>query len=279
MNIEIDYDKCIKCGLCSKVCGSSSIEIDAAADGRPIQKYPLICNDCGHCVAVCPVNAVVNKRMDMSQFKDIADPEIEYEQYLKLVRNRRSIRIFKDRPLTDEHIEKLLGSVRYIPTGSNEQSLKYMIITNPEKLEEIKEFMARKFRLATNLVKTLGRLFVSKDDRESLGRHDELLEKGEDPYLRGAPCLLVIYADQSYFGITAWDAGIASYNLDLAAQTLGIGAMMNGFFVVVSKLFGKLKRIAQVPKGHKVYAAMVLGYPNINYKRTIARLPLDARKI
>jgi nitroreductase/NAD-dependent dihydropyrimidine dehydrogenase PreA subunit len=274
--MEFDYDLCTKCGLCTKVCGSKALDIDE--NKRPYEKSPMICNDCGHCMAVCPVMAVNNTRMDPAQFLDMTDPEIPFDQLYYLIRNRRSIRIFKKDPLQPDHINKLLEAVRYIPTGSNRQELKYLVITDPNILQRIKLEMAKKFRLVNNLAKSFPiKLFVKKEDRASLGRLIELWDAGDDPYLRNAPCFLIIYSNVSYFGIPAWDAGIATYNIDLAAQTLGIGTMMNGFYVVTANLFNAVKKASLIPKGYKVLASMCLGYPVIKYKKTVSRMPLDTK--
>ncbi|MBD3351951.1 MAG: 4Fe-4S dicluster domain-containing protein [Candidatus Lokiarchaeota archaeon] len=278
MFLNFDYDKCTSCGLCRKACGSKLIEFDD--ENKPKQVYPIVCNDCGHCVSVCPVGAVENVRMDINDFKDMVNPNISYEDYVNLVRNRHSIRNFRKEPLKKEHINKLLHSVRYIPTGSNQQGLRYIFITDPEILDEIKKAMAKKFKLTSNLSNLFFvRPFVAKEERASLKRQVDLWEEGFDIFLRNAPCLLVIHTDYNYYGITAWDAAIATYNIDLAAQTLGIGTLMNGFHTTTCKIFKSVKKISKVPKKHKILASMCLGYPDIEYKRTIYRNPLDSEII
>ena len=274
--INFDYEKCTKCRLCILACGSDLIENND--ENKPFLKYPNNCIDCGHCVAVCPENVITHARLDKNDFKDLVDPKISYEQFINLVRNRRSMRHFKKKQLSPDHIEQLLKSVRYIPTGSNEQRLRYLFITNPKTLQNIKEAMAKKFKSMDKFMNFFFiKPFISKNDRESFGRQVELWKNGEDPFLRNAPCLLLIYSDKKYFGITAWDAGIASYNIDLTAQTLGIGTLHNGFHVSICKFFKSVKKISQIPKGHKIFITMCLGYPNLTYKRTINRRELKSR--
>lgn len=270
--MNFDYDKCTKCGLCVKVCGSHAIDLDEK--GFPHEDLPIICNDCGHCMAVCPTGAVLNTRLDKNQIREMIDPKITFDQFFNLVRNRRSIRIFKKEPITKEHMDKIMECVRYIPTGSNKQALKYLFITDPTILQEIKKKMAKGFALTSGLANSIGRLFVKKEDRQSLKRHMKRWKEGYDPFLRDAPCLLIIYTNLKYFGIPAWDAGIASYNINLACETLGIGVLMNGFHVVTSKILKSLKKISLIPKKHYIVASMCLGYPAIKYKNTVSRNPL-----
>jgi nitroreductase/NAD-dependent dihydropyrimidine dehydrogenase PreA subunit len=278
MNIEINYEICTKCGLCSKVCGSKRIEI--GEDKYPYKIISAGCNDCGHCVAVCPENAVLNKRMDIKDFVEMVDPGISIEQFTHLVRNRRSIRNYKKEPLTKEHIDKLLGAVNFIPTGSNKQSLKYKFITDRELLVKISAAMASRIRRVSKLINTVPVKYIIQDkSRRSMSRLIELYDGGNDTFLRGAPCLLIIYTDEKYFKISQWDAGIASNTIDLAAQTLGVATFMNGYFLVLAERYKSIKRLIQIPGKSSILAAMNLGYPDVKYRKTVYRRPLDVKII
>lgn len=210
--------------------------------------------------------------MHRLHFHEMVDPGISIEAFTHLTRNRRSIRTYSNAPLKQEDLDGMLDCVRYIPTGSNKQGLEYLVITDKAVLQEIKTFMAKKFEL-TYTFSRIFRFAASKQDRLRLKQQVDLWRSGQDNYLRDAPCLLVIFSKDKYFGVPAWDAGIASHNIDLAAQTLGLGTILNGFFVVISKVFKKLKAIAGVPRGATVLAAMTLGYPAIKYRRTVHRKP------
>ncbi|MHA1680815.1 MAG: nitroreductase family protein [Promethearchaeota archaeon] len=269
MNIVVNKGTCNRCGLCGKTC--NWIEFDD--EGYPRVKNEIACIDCGHCVAVCPVNALSNQRMDGNQFKTVVDPGISIEAFTHLTRNRRSTRNFKKRGVERQHLDQLLHCVRYIPTGSNKQGLEYHVVEDPRVLEEIEQFMADKFEFTYKMA-NIFRFMASKEDRIRLQLQINAWKERGDTYLRGAPCLLVIHTPKKYFGISAWDAGIASHNIDLAAQTLGMGTLLNGFFVSICRYFKKLKKIAGLPVSTNVFAAMLLGYPDITYKRTVARKQL-----
>ena len=272
--IDFNYEICTRCGLCCKVCGSKRIGI--GEDNKPYKIINTGCNDCGHCVAVCPQNAVQNPRMNLKDFIEIVDPEITIEQFTHLVRNRRSIRNYRKEPLKKEHIDKLLGVVNYIPTGSNKQSLKYKFISDPELLLKIKTLMASKIRTVSTLINSFPvKYFVPEKSRRSLKRRIEQWDIGDDTFLRDAPCLLIIYSEDKYFNIPQWDAGIASNTIDLAAQTIGVATLMNGYFAVLAERYKSIKKLVQIPQKQKILAAICLGYPDIRYKKTIYRRPLD----
>lgn len=52
--LEIDADKCVRCGKCARICHHGAIEV---ADGRyAIQTQR--CRRCCHCVEQCPRGAI-----------------------------------------------------------------------------------------------------------------------------------------------------------------------------------------------------------------------------
>ena len=215
----------------------------------------------------------------MNGYTEMTDPGIFYENFTHLVRNRRSIRNYRKEPLKQEHIDKLMDVVRYIPTGSNKQLLKYKFITDEKTLLEIKTAMAEKMRMILKLSASFPfRYFVRDRSKSSASRLVRLFfEEGVDTFLRGAPCLLVIYTEGRYFRIPQWDAGIASNTIDLAAQTLGVGTLMNGFFTELSNRFKSIRKLARLNNKERVLTAVCLGYPSVRYKKTVYRRPLDIK--
>ena len=59
----IDYDLCVKCGLCKTVCAPAAIDIDE--NGTP-SVNEVACKSCGMCMPVCPTTAIqlINFRDD-----------------------------------------------------------------------------------------------------------------------------------------------------------------------------------------------------------------------
>ena len=52
---SINYDLCVKCGLCKTVCAPAAIDIDE--NGTP-SVNEVACKSCGMCMPVCPTNAI-----------------------------------------------------------------------------------------------------------------------------------------------------------------------------------------------------------------------------
>ena len=63
---EEQGERCVACGLCSRVCPALAIEVQAAETDREKERYPekfeinmLRCIYCGYCEEVCPEEAIV----------------------------------------------------------------------------------------------------------------------------------------------------------------------------------------------------------------------------
>lgn len=289
--LEIDLEKCTKCKACVHDCPSYVLEME---DSGPVEKYPENCNECGHCVAICPVGAIVHERMDIDGFPEMQEASITFDQFLHLSRNRRSIRNFKKEPVSNDHVQQLLESVRYIPTAENAQELEYLVITNPARIDMIRNEIPKYFKMLRNIVKlfyfVLKLQFGQKQADRARNTLNILMEKyalennsKKDFFMHGAPSLVIIHVPKKKTrGVTSFvvtDAGIASYHLLLACETLGIGTCWSGFHTRFSNMFKSFRKISLVPDGHVVLASILMGYPAVKYKRDVYRRPLRAKLI
>jgi len=84
--LEEEGERCVACGLCSRVCPALAIEVQAAETEREKERFPdkfeinmLRCIYCGFCEEVCPEEAIVmSKDYDLvflSQEDAIMDKE------------------------------------------------------------------------------------------------------------------------------------------------------------------------------------------------------------
>ena len=78
---------------------------------------------------------------------------INYEDLMKVLRSRRSIRRFKSEPVPKEDIEAILEAMRYAPSAMNAQSWKYIIITDPQEVEKLRESVIKMMKMARKALK------------------------------------------------------------------------------------------------------------------------------
>jgi nitroreductase len=66
---------------------------------------------------------------------------VKYDDFLELIKGRRTLRVFKPDPVPDEMIDKLLEAARWAPTGFNMQPVEMLVVKDLELREAIKKIV------------------------------------------------------------------------------------------------------------------------------------------
>ena len=292
--IGIDEKKCTKCLECVKECPSGLFIKPPTEVG---EKREVIFKDsynrcifCGHCIAVCPTDAIIfenaEKAFEFPEIKNIASI-IDYNNLMKFLRARRSIRRFKSDPVPKEKINAVLEAMRYAPSARNAQCWEYVVISDPEIIKVIKNAVIKMMALLIKVIKyrKILKLFVPKEMKEfimdpatkiGLDHFFEEINKGEDPALYNAPLLIIICAPD-LGSMTGADAGIALTHGMLAAQALDLGTCWIGYAQEALRRFKKTRELLKIPKKMNVNGVLIMGYPAVKYHRTPPREPLKIR--
>lgn len=73
------------------------------------------------------------------------------------------------------------------------------------------------------------------------------------------------------------NASLAASNMSLMAESFGLGVLYSGFFSAVVKYSPKLRKLLNLKsKGH-VVTTLVIGYPDVKYRRTTQKETTDVR--
>ena len=135
VQISVDSRTCNGCGACTLVCTG---HVYTMAESKKVE-VTQICWKCGHCVAACPVEAIDHSEYPLSVCPPInGDSVVKYEDLIGTFRERRSTRVFKKRRAESRDIlQELLEIGRYAPTGSNSQSIDWLVMNNPGTIREL----------------------------------------------------------------------------------------------------------------------------------------------
>lgn len=267
--IRVDAEKCVGCGLCKDDCLLGEIKI---ADGKatPANRF---CFDCGHCVAICPVNAVSSD----SNVEDVIemkpdDYKVDSRKLLNLIRFRRTVRHFKDKPVDREAFNAVLEAGRVSPTGMNSQEIRFIVFE--KELKKLTEMALNAlYELAEDTLadaeapKALkAYAYMWKDMRK------QYFENGTDGLFYSAPAVVLAVANKKYNQMTPpIDGSIACANMELVAQTCGLGTCYIGFLKRAVQKDPKINEMLGLNKYEELITAFSIGYPDVTYYRTVPR--------
>ena len=100
--VIVDTEKCIGCGLCSKVCVAHNLVVEH-------KKARIVMDDCvmcGQCSAVCPQKAISLVGCGSGQMEKAEDTRLAPDDILNTIRFRRSVRSFKETEIPQKVIEQ-----------------------------------------------------------------------------------------------------------------------------------------------------------------------------
>ena len=284
IQLAVDNTRCIKCGKCIKVCPSRIFEWNSNGNCRSVKvENAQSCIKCGHCAAVCRAMAIQHSLFPSDKVHPVDYNALPTsDQVMLLCKTRRSNRAITDKPVPQESIEKILEAANSAPTASNLQQLEYTVVTSPEKITAIIEFVLDYFGSMLKLIDNpLLKPVVKAVAGEGVLRYAnvfkrirEAYSKGDDQILRGAKCVIFIHAPKSSRFADA-DANLAYQNGSLMAESLGVSQIYTGFVCTAAqKGKGRLEEILGIDRSRRIVAGMALGMPEFRYTNFIDREPL-----
>lgn len=258
--ISVDRSKCKRDGICMAECPFALI-MESEDGGFPVARRaaPRICINCGHCLAVCPHGALTFKGQGPESCLPL-DRKLgpSPEAAAQLLRSRRSIRTYKDKPVPREVLEELLDISRWAPSAKNAQPTKWLVIESAAEMKRLIDLTVEWLR-ETNAFPGV----VSAWEQE-----------GRDLVLRAAPHLIIAHASDKALKPEI-DCTIALTYLDLAAHGLGLGTCWAGIFLGAAFNHQPLIEALALPANHRAHGALMLGYPKYRYPRIPQRNPAE----
>ncbi|MFC1532177.1 nitroreductase family protein [Thermodesulfobacteriota bacterium] len=257
---EVNEKTCNQDGICAAICPPGIINFSKGEYPTSTADAEQACLKCGHCVAVCPTGSLNHIEMRVEECPPITKQlHLSPEHCEHFLRNRRSIRAYKKKSVSRDDLVRLIEIARYAPTGHNSQCVEWLVLANSDELKTLCGIVADwmqwminnhpQIALPLNMDRTLNRW-----------------KAGNDVVLRGAPAVVVAHADKdSRPALSA--CTIALTYLDLAATSMGLGCCWAGYFNSAATMFPPMLEALSLPKNHKSYGAMMVGYPKFAYHR------------
>ncbi|MBN1368094.1 MAG: nitroreductase family protein [Dehalococcoidales bacterium] len=261
--IEVNQNTCTKCGICTEECRIGLIEFRANEFPSPVPFIETACVRCGHCVAACPTGSLTHRAVPVEKCVPVQNGlQISPEQCEQLLKSRRSIRLFKKKPVSKEIINKLIDVARYAPTAGNNQCVEWLVIENPDRLDKIRSAITEFLRF-----------MIANQPELAAEAHMQLIlegqENGKDVLLHHAPVLIITHAKSD--DIVAPPACAAALTfLELTARSIGVGTCWSGY-TMLSAEFPPVKEALTLPEGHSNFGSMLVGYPKHKYHRIPTR--------
>jgi Fe-S-cluster-containing hydrogenase component 2 len=109
-------------------------EIALGKDKKPHALRPREnCVKCGHCVITCPTAAISVAEITPESCQSYEKKEIPtIHQTDILLKSRRSVRNFLDKPVQKETIQSIIEVARYSPSGINAQPVRWLVVQDKQ---------------------------------------------------------------------------------------------------------------------------------------------------
>ena len=198
----------------------------------------------------------------------------------KVMRERRSIRGFKDEPVSKILLEDIIALANRAPSSMNTQPWHLHVLTgkpleavrkgNTDRMlagmtpvREIEDYAAYEGEHRKRQIEIAVQLF------EAMGIRREDAERRQDWVMRGfrqfdAPVSIVVCFDRSLIKntIAHFDTGAMTYGLVLAAWSKGLGAVINGQGIMQSPV---VRQAAMIPDDQVILTCVALGWPDEDF--------------
>lgn len=205
---------------------------------------------------------------------------MKINEFLDLVKRRRSIRRFEPDPIPDEYIEKIIEAARWAMSGANAQPWEFIIV----KDQNTKNKMAESYMDVRK-----EQYIIEKTHIEELRHHQLATQPTGVPGISEAPVVIVVCGDRRTLQATVLAAlfipasagpdctyveNMANVvnHLHLAVAALGLGSQ----WVSPSRVWEQsLKALLDIPDILEIHAVVPIGYPAYDPTPSYRREPKE----
>ena len=167
-----------------------------------------------------------------------------------------------------EKLEKIIEAGRFTQTSTNSQDVSYIVVS--EKLAELRDLVYESLKLKGEAI-----LANLTPETAYLERYAKMWVYSYEMYKQdpikndkiffNAPVAIFVVSPNNLNG------GLASSNMELITNALGLGTFFSGFSIVAAKDNNAILDLLGVNSSDELSSCLVIGYPDVKYKRTVPR--------
>jgi len=179
-------------------------------------------------------------------------------EFYEMVRKRRSVRNFSDRPVPHEVIVNCIRAAGSAPSGANIQPWKFVVVSNPEIKQKIRDGAEKEEEI----------FYYRWAPNKWLDALTPFGTSGSKPFLKTAPYLIVVFAE--LYSVTEEGEQMNHYyvpeSVGIAAGVL-ITALHHAGLVSLTHTpspMNFLNKLLGRPENEHPVMILVVGYPDKN---------------
>lgn len=197
--------------------------------------------------------------------KDSGDQtqSMSYDNFLELVKKRRSIKQWKADPVPEDDLKKIVEAARWAPSGYNCQLWEFVVVRKPELKNRIGDIVASAF---TDMMKDAapsgsgGTFSPSRDQFTSFAKAPAIILLLGDTRVRE-------YGpgradDERWLSIYLPSLSIAYQHMALAATSLGLGSQWVSA-VNLPTVPDQIRKLIGIPEEMVFFDMFAVGYPDV----------------
>lgn len=181
-------------------------------------------------------------------------------QVIENMLKRRSVRAYEDRQIKDNELNTILECALYAPTGGNLQNSRFLVIQDPELLEELNLAIRDELRSRP----------IVEGEMMAKGIRRAMTENYH--FIFHAPTLISAVAPREHSNSMA-NCCTGLENIQLAATALGLGACWSNqahWLTNVPEIRRIFERLG-LREDEDIFGSVSVGYPSVVAKNATAR--------
>lgn len=182
---------------------------------------------------------------------------------LDLIKARRSIRKYLDKPLSKHSIDTLIEAARWAPSGMNHQPWGFIVVQDKKLIKELSD---RSIPYINKLI----------EENPKLRRYKRRMAEENFSIFYHAPCVIIIFGKKESYSYEI-DCAMAAQNMMLTARDMDIGSCWIGMMKALEN-DEWFKNTFKIPEDYVIVAPIALGYFDKKDAGHVERKPAEILK-